>query len=296
MNNLISEELFNFYKDKPTTKIFDSDEVNSVLEFSSKTDRIFYGNIGNDYDAAYLAINKNNVNEENKSKKTVYKFSPKNEFTNADLRKDLDSRMKTEIPFLSCIVDEKECHGFSDILVKDFLSSYENTFSLLNNSFVENDNENKIKEIIAECEDLYTYQEELFNISDGYESIFQEDLSKLSLKFPVVFHKIVLSLKDELVKNYFSYDDSEIEDLSVVNGVRCYVWKKDHYSNGFSYNLGLLILRSIVDFYNIDEKYLNENLRQEFEQQEMSKSLEQFTQHKKNEEQELFKKDWALVD
>lgn len=295
MNNLISEELFNFYKDKPKTKIFDSDEINSVLEFSSKTDRIFYEDVGKYYDAAYLATNKIYVNEENKSEKTVYKFSPKNEFTNTDLRKDLDSRMKTEIPFLSCVVDEKECHGFSEILVKDFLSSYENTFSLLNNSFVENDNGNKIKEIIAECEDLYDYQEDFFNISDGYESIFQEDLSKLSLNFPVVFRKIVLSLKDELAKNYFSYDDSKIEDLSVVNGVRCYVWGEDHYSSGFSYNLELLVRRSIVDFYNIDKKYLNENLRQEFEQQEMSKSLEQFTQHMKD-KQELFKKYLALAD
>lgn len=296
MNDLISEELFNFYKDKPTTKIFDSNEVHSVFEFSSNTDRILYGNVGKDYDAAYLAINKNYVNEKNESERVLCKFSPKNEFTNTELRKDLDSRMKTEIPFLSCVVDETECRGFSEIIIKDFLSSYDSTVSLLNNSFVENENGNKIKEIIAEYEDFSSYQEDLVNISDGYESIFQEDLSKISLKLPIVFHKIVLSLEGELVKNYFSYDDSKVEDLSVVDGVRCYVWEEGHYLSGFSYNLGLLLRRSIINFYNIDEKYLPENLRKEFEGQELSKNLIRLTQNMKDDNQELFKKDWTLTN
>lgn len=72
--------------------------------------------------------------------------------------------------------------------------------------------------------ELIDWQNELKNISDGYENIYENELVAILEQVNEIIDSISLSLSRIIEKQYFSYEKSTIQDLSLVNGITHYLF------------------------------------------------------------------------
>lgn len=109
------------------------------------------------------------------------------------------------------------------------------------NSFV--DEGKKIVQSIAE---MKQWEKDLGEISDGFFGVSYEDVREASTKLIYMLDNTSVLVLKELKRKYFNYSHSEIKDLSVVNGIKCFEWDPGRYSS----ESGAIFYRNVVrDFF-----------------------------------------------
>lgn len=116
-----------------------------------------------------------------------------------------------------------QLHGFS---FEEILSNCKKNFDPLFKEATEN-----IDEII----DIYSWNEELTKISEGYDKTFFNHIEGLFKKFNNIRAKafnnedhVVLELSDNLYENFFKYEDSKICNMSVYRDCMFTIWARDY--------------------------------------------------------------------
>lgn len=139
--------------------------------------------------------------------------------------------------FLSFNIDGNDCFGVSFVSIDRYVFSRgEDFFMSILNSSCENNNFNesqfnKIKEIYQKYNDVVNFSHEL-KLSSGYDysNSLQQEFDEIYKELSLEIKSVYLNVDEIFLKSYFCYDESEIEDLSVVDGRRCYLWDGLNYS------------------------------------------------------------------
>lgn len=229
--------------------IAQEDEDDAIMDLSPK-DGVFFvtrkstENDKKDYPkmSEYVFWDKNRYNSEFIShtvNKAVSEYDDNNTY-----KKLL---MKNVIDFPVTNLDKKECYYHCVLPINDFLMSSPNAHELLNNSFDKDSaNISELCSLSEQYDDLTKYIEDLSNNVEGYNNVFEEELSEIVEKVSSIVESIVKDLEEKLAKNYFSYDESLVEDLSLFNGFRCYLWDNTHTIDVLENNTHLRVFEALV--------------------------------------------------
>lgn len=240
--------------------IAQEDEDDAIMDLSPK-DGVFFvtrkstENDKKDYPkiSEYVFWDKNRYNSEFISH-TVNKAV--SEYDDDNYEKLL---MKNVIDFPVTNLGEKECYYHCVLSINDFLMSSPNAHELLNNSFDKDSaNISELRSLSEQYDDLTKYIEDLSNHAEGYNNIFEEELSEIVEKVYSIVESIVKDLEEKLAKNYFSYDDSLVEDLSLFNGFRCYLWDNTYTIDVLENNTHWHVLKALVKHLRKSFKVVNE--------------------------------------
>jgi len=86
---------------------------------------------------------------------------------------------------------------------------------------------------IKKIDDLKEWQDELIQISDGYERINETEITSLQNKKDSVLHETFSDVETKILSEYFDYNSSTVKDLSIIDGFRYYRWR-------YSFNLEIM--------------------------------------------------------
>lgn len=106
-----------------------------------------------------------------------------------------------------------------------FESRNMNFNQILNNSWVKQKGSiDEIVESFKNYEEVKLWAKQINEISDGYKESFSQELEHIyehNKKLVIdLYNKMISTVTEE----YFDYEDSTVEDLSVVDGIRCFQW------------------------------------------------------------------------
>lgn len=209
------------------------------------------------------------IDSENK-KNSYYTFYWKNKNDSQKISERIaKSYITKNIDFPETCIIGFDCYYHSDSNVNNFLLSDENHYQLLNNSFDKNSEQvSKLQQLITEYKDILSYKNSINDsVGDGYDNVFEDELLDASEDIKQGLYGVINQIEKFLVENYFLYDGSKVQDLSVIDGLRCYAWSDWEYTDAtefeFNSEIFALLQKSIVDYFDIDENMLPENLKDE---------------------------------
>lgn len=113
---------------------------------------------------------------------------------------------------------------------------------------------------IQKLQELVSYQEEVAIAGgDGYSKMYENEIYQLKNLSIKLFNDIGTYFKAEIDKCFFSYEQSVIEDLSIVNGVNCYIWKTSFNYKSLVY-LRVLFFDSLISCSGLDKDFCLNNI------------------------------------
>lgn len=180
--------------------------------------------------------------------------------------KTVDKIVKNYIkdPVMSIKIDDEIHKVVIDTAIERFLCSY-NLNHIIQLSIDNIDWEKFNNEIIKKIEsfyDLNDYQNSLNKAGgDGYNSIFEKEILDIQESIFMTFYKIRMKLDKSLIEDYFFYDSSKVEDLSVIDGIRCFKWSgmettrlNEYFSHIVFVNCSPIVQNFL---YKSNEEYFN---------------------------------------
>lgn len=149
--------------------------------------------------------------------------------------KNLDSYVKTgdNLDVLTIEVDNKEykviqmAYFRADVLfsLHNINGSLELFKSIDVSEFIKN-----IKIIINEFNELKKEEKEITKISDGYANLFNKEIGIMINNYNEIMSDLTTLIDNKIKRDFFQYSRSTIQDLSVIDGVRCFEWDGGSYS------------------------------------------------------------------
>lgn len=95
-------------------------------------------------------------------------------------------------------------------------------------------------------DDIIGWKEKLFQISDGFENTFNEEIGSLVVDLHNFRLNLIEKIETEINAKYFNYQLSTVRDLSIVDKVDRFVWSRDNSDY-------------IIDYINDELDVLNMN-------------------------------------
>lgn len=113
----------------------------------------------------------------------------------------------------------------------------------------------KLDKTVVKYKELLNYSTSIQETVEGYENVFKPELMQFSSDMTENIERLYVFINDIVRMCFFSYNESLIKDLSVINGVRCYVWKDRFLPNSLSL-IEFFIYSTVINHYGIEPKDL----------------------------------------
>lgn len=91
---------------------------------------------------------------------------------------------------------------------------------------VSEDKRELCQDFVKNFAELRDWQNSLINNCDAYENVCEEEIVKTIIDYYMLNKEIREKFKDEFVHDYCFYEHSKLEDLSFLNGVKRFSWKR----------------------------------------------------------------------
>lgn len=75
-------------------------------------------------------------------------------------------------------------------------------------------------------DDIIEWKKELFQMSNGFENTFDDDIGRLVVELHNFRLNIIGKIETEINAKYFNYESSTVKDLSIVDKVDRFVWNR----------------------------------------------------------------------
>jgi len=85
------------------------------------------------------------------------------------------------------------------------------------------------RKIIQSIAEMKQWEKDLIEISDGYFGVSYKDIREASTKLIYMLDSTSILTLKELKRKYFKYSHSEIQDLSIIDGIKRFEWDSYRY-------------------------------------------------------------------
>lgn len=142
-------------------------------------------------------------------------------------------------------IDVYELVEFDNIdQISDFFAIHNLDFREIVDSYIEDfvesdrtDSEGRYvklwKDLRNKYDDIVDWQEDLTNISDGFDNIYENELEHIVSNFADLSFWLSALICDNMKKEFFNYGESSVADLSVVNDVHIFRWNVNFMNLSF---------------------------------------------------------------